>query len=343
MSTLDLGKLLSPISTENPVGDDLSYDEVFLELYRIAAGKPEQQVGNTVIPAAEPNWTALHNKSIECLARTKDLRAVMHLAMSATKLEGLSGFRDGIALLRGIIEKYWDKVHPQLDPEDGNDPTLRINTLAALTDRDTFLRAVRETPLTDSRTLGRFSLRDIEMAAGETPTPPSADPNAPKPEMKTIDAAFEDTPTEFLQTRAANLANALADIKAIDNSLTKAVGAGQAFSLKELESLLARQQAHIKRHLENRPPQQPPGPNPDPDATPIPPIHADHIRCREDVVRMLERICDWYVKNEPGSPVPVLLNRAQRMVTMNFLQIVEELTPEAVKAVKAIGGVKDAK
>jgi type VI secretion system protein ImpA len=62
------------------------------------------------------------------------------------------------------------------------------------------------------------------------------------------------------------------------------------------------------------------------------------INSREDVVRALERICDFYRLNEPSSPVPLILYRAQRMAKMNFMEIVNELTPDAVTTVKGVTG-----
>ena len=38
--------------------------------------------------------------------------------------------------------------------------------------------------------------------------------------------------------------------------------------------------------------------------------------------------------NEPGSPVPLLLRRAQRLVTMDFVAAMKELMPDAEDKVK---------
>ena len=49
------------------------------------------------------------------------------------------------------------------------------------------------------------------------------------------------------------------------------------------------------------------------------------IRSREDVVRTLEAVCAYYQQAEPGSPVPYLLKRAQKLATMNFVEALQEL------------------
>ncbi len=46
--------LLTPIGEASPCGDDLEYDADFTALTTSAQGKPEQQFGDTVIAAVEP-------------------------------------------------------------------------------------------------------------------------------------------------------------------------------------------------------------------------------------------------------------------------------------------------
>jgi type VI secretion system protein ImpA len=62
------------------------------------------------------------------------------------------------------------------------------------------------------------------------------------------------------------------------------------------------------------------------------------VNSRADVVQTIERLCEYYRQNEPSSPVPLILHRAQRMVHMSFMEIVTELTPDAVTTVKVVTG-----
>src|SRR6185295_2726517 len=131
--------------------------------------------------------------------------------------------------------RYWDSVHPQLDPDDGNDPTMRVNTLVALRDEDAILRAARETPLVVSRTLGRFSLRDVLIATGQL-SAPTAD--AAPPEVSNIDAAAMDANLETLQGTAAAIRSAGDLFYFNDTATTEKVGAAQAADFSDLSSLL---------------------------------------------------------------------------------------------------------
>ena len=62
------------------------------------------------------------------------------------------------------------------------------------------------------------------------------------------------------------------------------------------------------------------------------------VRGREDVVRLLDRICEYYRAHEPSSPVPLLLERAKRLAYMDFLSIVQDLAPSGLTEVNTIRG-----
>jgi len=62
------------------------------------------------------------------------------------------------------------------------------------------------------------------------------------------------------------------------------------------------------------------------------------IRSRDDVIRVLDRICEYYERHEPSSPLPMLLRRAKRLATMSFLDILRELVPDGVAQAEALGG-----
>jgi type VI secretion system protein ImpA len=56
------------------------------------------------------------------------------------------------------------------------------------------------------------------------------------------------------------------------------------------------------------------------------------------VIRLIDKICDYYRDNEPSSPVPLLLKRARRVVTMDFLELLRELVPSGLQEAEMIGG-----
>ena len=62
------------------------------------------------------------------------------------------------------------------------------------------------------------------------------------------------------------------------------------------------------------------------------------INSREDVVHVLDKICLYYERCEPSSPIPLLLQRSKRLVSANFMDIVRDLAPEGLAQVENLRG-----
>jgi type VI secretion system protein ImpA len=361
MTVLDIEKLLAPVSPDSPCGENLEYDADYAAMEQAAAGKPDQQFGEKVIPGEEPNWPEVKSLAIGLLGRTKDLRVALNLARSCTWLNGLAGLADGLAVMNGLVGTYWQDVHPQLDPDDGNDPTFRLNAIASLCDPGTTLRAVQGATLVSSRGLGKFSYRDVLVAAGDLP--PLA--GSPKVEQSSIDGAFsEGNPTELIATGRVAKA-AYEHFRELDKSLGELVGVSIAPPLDALGDLLKGinrlfQQKLASRGLSLEEEQaveaEEPAAVDNEDAVEsgqTEPAAANgrkvvaattltgEISSRDDVIRALDKICDYYKRYEPSSPVPLFLNRAKRLASKSFLEILRDLTPDALNQALAISGITD--
>jgi type VI secretion system protein ImpA len=346
-----LDELLAPISADAPCGDDLEYDAAFGAMERAAAGKPEQQMGNQVVEAEEPDWRDVKKRALELFARTKDLRVATYLTQALLHTEQLSGFRDGIALIRGLIETYWESVHPCLDPDDDNDPTLRINTILTLCDPATTLAALRNVPLVQSRAAGRFGLRDIQIAHGEYP----AVAGESAPQAGTIDAAFMDCELEELQATARTLTELIEHVTAIETLVTDQVGVTNAPSLDELLRILRACDQILQQQLERRgvggassddeiaaDSSGPATTGASADAPNGSPRRlTGEIHSREDVIRALDKVCEYYERHEPSSPLPLLIRRAKRLASKSFLEIIRDLAPDALNQAQSIGGLSE--
>jgi len=347
MSVIDLNAILTPVVAEDPCGADLEYDAAFSALDRAAQGKPEQQIGSTVVPASEPEWKVVQKQALELLGRTKDLRVGLHLARALLHTTGWSGFSQGLAVLRGFVEHYWDGVHPRLDPTDDNDPTMRVNILSSLCDPPV-LAAVRNMPLVASRALGRFGLREIEIASGDAPPPASGD----APSMAAIEGAVLDCDLATLETTTAAVKNALDALTGIEATVGEKVDAGSSLNLSKLSAMVRKASSFLSTRLAQRTgasaaPTAEDGANgvgadgvatETGGAVAMPIRIAGEISSREDVIRMLDKIAAYYIKYEPSSPVPLFVERCKRLVTMNFLDIVRDLVPDAMNQVNVLRG-----
>ena len=336
---LEVDKLLAAISDAAPSGPNLEYDPLFASIEKATQGKPERRMGDTVIAAEEPDWREVRSKSIELFSRTKDLRLGVFLTKALLHTEGFLGLGDGLALLHGFVDLYWESVHPQLDPEDGLDPTMRINTLVSLCHADGMLRAVREAPLVRTRLNVTFCLRDILIATGKLPVPSGA--SAP-PDIASINAAFDDCDLDQLQTTADAIGKSIAHVEGIESLVTEKVGAARAASFAELAGLLKSGQRTLAERLARRGVVVEGVQNESADTASSPgamgrPFTGD-ITTRDDAIRVLEKVCDYFAQHEPSSPVPILLRRAKRLVSKNFMEIVRDLAPDGLPQVENIKG-----
>ncbi|MEO7034530.1 MAG: type VI secretion system protein TssA [Polyangiaceae bacterium] len=338
MASIDLEKLLEPISDAAPSGVNLEYDTDFLTLERLALGRPELQMGGSVRPAEPPDYEALAREASLLLGRSKDLRIAVLLSRALAHLQGFQGLTEGLALVQGLLDRYFPTVFPELDPTEGNDPTMRITAIAGLCASD-ILAALRSRPLLVSRTFGPITLRDLAAAAGGGTASEGA-----KPDQANIEAAFQDTTLPEHQ-HAANVAQAaLAHLAAIETVFQRE-HAGQGPELAALADILRQAQYALVSRLERRiaaaMPEQPPA-----SASGAAPQAAGgfngEIRTRADVLRALDKICEYYAEFEPSSPIPLLLRRGKRLVSKSFLDIIRDMAPDGVSQVESIAGKADA-
>lgn len=341
MSVVDIEALLKSVSKKTPCGKDLEYDEAFGELERTAQSKSEQQFGDTVVEAEQPKWKEVKKLALKLFIRTKDLRVATYLTRSLVHNDGFPGLAGGLSVICGLLEQHWECVHPQLDAEDDNDPTFRINSLATLSDKDTMISGVREIPLVESRAVGRFCLRDIDIAEGLLDGPTGGDESPA--DMTVIDAAFLDCSLEDLQKSAEAVSQSVTHIQKIGTIMVGHVGAEMAPDFANLQKELNRVQNILTERLSRRGVGGQAGQDAGHDDTAgggVPAPMSGEIRCREDVVRMLDKACVYFNRHEPSSPVPLLLQRAKRLISADFIEVMRELAPNGLSQAQQNAGVE---
>jgi len=53
---------------------------------------------------------------------------------------------------------------------------------------------------------------------------------------------------------------------------------------------------------------------------------------------MLQRVSEWIERNEPSNPAPLLIQRAQRLMKKNFMEIIRDLVPEGLGQIEKLAG-----
>lgn len=322
----ELEALLSPLDADAPCGVDLEYDPAFQALQEAATGKPERQYGDTLIPAQEPDWPAVHQQALQLSRRTRDLRVAVWLARSAARIEGLSGAVRGLQLLQGLLERHWDHVHPQLDASDHNDSTARTNALNPLLHADAGLADLRAASLTGKR--GALTVRDIELALGHAE--PMARETVPSEEgvLQGVTQALAEVPRLAEQMQAGfDAAQGLATV------LDQHLEASEGIELAPLKKLMQRV-AEAARKARGETVEPPTAGQPLAATTQV----RGAIASREDAIRTLERVCEWIERNEPSNPAPLLIRRSQRLMSKNFIDIIRDLVPDGLSQIERLAG-----
>lgn len=335
---IDVQALIAPIADDAPSGPDLEYDPEFSELETAARGKAEQQFGDTVIPAEEPDWRDVAARAEALLARSKDLRVAVVATRAATRMHNIEGLAAGLELIKSLTEQYWDNLHPDLDHEDNDDPTMRLNALGPLADPETLLRDVRNACLVASPQHGRVVIRDILVAENKLPAGPD-DTGLTLPQISGIVQAVAAENPQPLHAALASVEH----VKALESLLSDKGVLTQAPDLRPLRDMLqaaagvsaaalratgaegdfGEAGAEGEGGQEGRP--RVPG----------------QITSREDAIRVLENVCKFIEQSEPSNPAPLLIRRAQRLMSRSFMEIIADLAPESVAQIQKLAGLEE--
>jgi type VI secretion system protein ImpA len=330
---------LAPRGDDAPSGENLEYDAAFTALQLAAQPGEERQVGKEIVAGEEPDYRLVEEKALEVLERSHDLRAAVLLSLARLKRNGIEGFSEVTGYVRHCLETYWDTCHPQLDADDDNDPTMRITAVMGLSSMDGVLRALRSTALSESPNFGRVTLRDIEIADGEISLPSDM---SKAPDQSSIQAAFRDTKPEILAARLTAARSALADAQAISavfDQRTPGDGPDLAPLIKMLKKAVSKLAAAVGE------PENPLEETTDAAMTETAQVvtggGTGAITSARDVQAALDRIIGYYQAHEPSSPLPILLQRARRLVGADFMTILNDIAPAGLETARMIGGIAE--
>ncbi len=357
----DIESLLRPISDALPSGPSLRYDLLHLGI-RQAREEDDASLpmGEWERPLIKADWHAVSARCIELLdTRSKDYQVVAWLCDAWTRLHHIEGFIAGVDLLTGLVARFWETAHPQI--EDGDDDAraapftwLNENLSLTLMLKVPFIHLPERTPCA-------ISLADWEQILVLD--------QQPKKENKRQPAPVEKAPTRAEIIQAAEGKNLLALLfmndqllLAIDkwahlaNLLDEKMGANQP-SVARVGDML-RRLAHVVTTLigGRDPRRQPIVAKPDrgittgtplqtqPDETtamtmaPSPQelasggnkvlLRSGAIASREDAYRLLEAVATYLMKTEPHSPTPYLVKRAVSWGRMSLADLMQEVVRE---------------
>lgn len=319
-------------------GDDLEWDNEFLEMTQAAAGKPGTQFSEPV----PPDWRAVQRLAESLFERTRDVRVAIHWTRARVNVDGAHTLPDGFRLIHGLLERYWDDVHPR--PDDG-DAYARINALNDMASSTGLHGDLRQGVIVASRSIGELHGREIEVALGllEPRDGESAYGTAQVEQM--LAAAVEDDPALRLFPQRA-----VDGLERLNGLMTERVGYGEAPDLQALTKLLSGLaqlmpgESGGSSEIASDDYGASAGDDGGSDAPAAPRRAArgggvGSVDTRDDALRAIDLVCAYLERTEPTNPAQFFLRRARRLVDKNFLELVRELAPESLDQVARIMGV----
>ena len=335
--------LIEPVSPDQPCGENLEDTPVLaafdaIRLFGNQSRSPEappdpddtdKERGRDKPP---PDWGQIKVSAHEALAKSKDLRVLTHLGAAVLRTDGLPAFCATLRVASVWLETYWDGVYPLVD----EDSIARRNALNCFADPMAVVDRVWRTPLVASRQHGRFSLRDVDLATGQA----QAGANDTKPDQGLINAAFGEMPVDELTALEGSVSNGITALNTIDAKMRSEGGPEVAPDFDALTAHFVRLKRVLRSQLEARDGGTVAEAGDEPVAGPGGAYAGGVIKSRHDAVRALDAVADFFRRNEPSSPIPLLVDRAKRLVAKDFLEVLADIAPDALHVARAAGGIR---
>lgn len=327
---LDFEPLLAPIPGPDPAGSTLPYIlRERLDLARREINPNDYDPGDPQRPttAKSADWSAILELSQQVLRETsKDLSVAARLTEALVKVHRFAGLRDGLQLLRLMVEQCWERLSPAL--EEGDDLEVRAAAFRWLDDPDrgaSFPSTLRAVPLVrgDGADYGWLDWRrSQDPRSGLTP--------------EAFDKARQVTPVESSRDAVERLAAARTEFDGLVNALKVRMGESAPAMLGLRQAfddcqLLANQILQLNDVADQ--------PVAETDVIPESPVTAEEVApsvrgatasarqpiTRAQIYAQLTEAANALRRLEPHSPIPYLLERAVSLGSLPFPLLMKEL------------------
>lgn len=351
--TIDIDAILKPISAERPCGVD-PRDGASFDLLREA--RREEDV------ASQGDWkrdvkVADWPKAIQIATKMlttegKELQVAAWLAEGLVKKHGSAGLRDGLRILRGLHEQYWETFYPLIE---NGDVEFRSGRLEAL--NKILPIAILNMPLIHQPGGPAYSywqykesqevenLRRGAATDGEKKRALAEALEEGKLEGEKFDKAVAMTPLSHCSTILENLNQSWDEFERFERVLDEKY-APEAPSLRLIKEAMGECRGLMNGIVRKKGGGAPAVSQPDVasrevDMAPVVQMTASASGImpvdRADALRRLEAVAEFFHRTEPHSPVAYLVQRAARWGGMPL----EEWLQEVIKSDDVLGNVRE--
>lgn len=251
--------LQAPLEGSEPGGANLRYEPVYDQIKEARTEEADIPQGDWAHERKTADWGAVVKLCTEVLEnRSKDLQVAVWLTEGLLNRDGFGGLRDGLDLLRGLLDQCWDHLYPEIDDGDLDFRAAPMEWLGNYLDIP-----VRKVPLT-AEGYGHLEYRQARDMGYEEEV--AADAQRMEARQRGIqdgkltpeefDEAFGQTPKPFYKELVADLEGSLASLEALDGLSGELFGDSAPTFRKLRESLVEVQKSAnklLERKLETDP------------------------------------------------------------------------------------------
>lgn len=325
---LNLEDLLAPVSADDPVGPDLGYDPDRSAIEQAFEIDVSIDASGVAAQAADTDWRPIIQNIGAQSIKTKDLWLAVYLTRAGALSGSLETVATGALYLAGLLEAYWPSVHPQLE-EYGFQG--RKGPCDSLTAAAQFINPLRNLNLLIHPRLGQFSGADFARfrSGGEA-----------EAGYREFRLAIDDLGHEALQDIVEKLDTISSALRRVDQVLTDNAESGGATNFQPTYDALKELKDAVQAF--GPPPEAEAGDAVDaggdgPEDAPVAGKRlSGQVDTREDVLRALDAISEYYRRREPGHPILVLLQRAREWVGLDFLAILQDIAPGSISEARTV-------
>ncbi len=353
-NVINLDSLIAPISDDAPTGNDIRADRSpTSDYYTIkdarnnARAAERSSMFDDEVDLITP-WRTVADMGPKILSNnSKDLEVASWYTEALIRLHGFAGLRDGIQLIRNLIDSYWDGLYPEPDEDGLETKVAPLTGMNGDGGDGTLHTPIRNAAITDEGSFGEFNFWQYQKARDNDKIS-DEDERATRAEslgflLKDIENTVQENPVSFYVDLIETLEECLADYKALNSKLRELCGqdappSSQTSSLLEevlrtvrflskdkVEAFQAQQQqqevtedeteSSVATELVNQA------------------IAANHtasgpIGNREEALKRLQDVADYFRRYEPHTPIAPGLERLISWGRMTVAELMMELLPD---------------
>ena len=348
---IDLEALLSPISEEKPSGETMRYSGLYDEISEARRADEDVEQGDWKVALKIADFRKVIDLAVPALTSdTKDLQIAVWLTEALAKQHGFAGLRDGLKLVGGLQDKFWETLFPEIDEGDMEGRANAIEWVAMQTSL-----AIKQAKITQGDGYSYFDWEDSKRfdIPNNIETLDSADrakyselqEQASKENRVTADrwrVAFAASRRNFYEEVALAIEECWAECKELNRVIEEKFDRNQMPGLGVLEKSLEAVQTQVKKFLEEKRAEEP---DPEVEETEADGEQVEGevvvatdgsrvaatggaIQSRAEALKRLGQLAEFFRKSEPHSPVSYLVQRAVKWGNMPLDSWLQEVVKD---------------